>query len=664
MTEAGFRDHMPTTTLASAGSQSTNSKSATCDDDDTFPGPIQPPAPSPRVAPRGDKQETLVNVADSKHLTRSSHDSGGPSRGAPPPVPQSILRNNDNNKDIDLENDEEKAEEARSASIRGPPPPVPRPAVIKPNVPTSVAPQRQPPAVPGRPITNPQGIMLDQSSERNCQEKSHISPPKPHGVPPPVPRSPSAKTKIPPQLVPFNPNVPPPSDSKETHTTPSDTNPDLESSEKTENSENVSKLNAVINKSKRPTIIRPSKPVIKSNLEQNVDNPAHSANKAESNISPTPRLPRFVDSKLSKTSPFHDTLDEDTVPEFKKLKPTVDKKNEGDESVFTAGSGSSGATVQGQFTVPLKPKPMSSRGPPPEMKPKPSVLQLKSQVSAKPLPSPSLNELESHEQTTNVDHESGKKENNNEKVSPQREQNKNDTNEFAQAVKSTLPKRPTIIRPNRAVKFGSVENVSQAIDGKRIDSDDHMKTFIDDSAAISSSLQSQPPLPNKRPVSMINIHKAMEEPSDCFNTNSSNSSENISETLRPKPLPRPAARTRPVSMRVPPMPRPPLPSTGSKTEKSNRGRSDLPPRPLLKPQPSSSDHNDESTVDEMTNENLGTSHLFGVSVLPRPELDHSGRPKSFRKPQHPRSAQKSSESSEEEEFVTANEKPDRPSGNF
>ncbi|XP_053400118.1 SH3 domain-containing protein 19-like [Mercenaria mercenaria] len=657
MSEIGFRDSKPSAPSndsANADSHPPIQPSPT--GEKMSLNPAQAPAPAPRASPRGDKQEKPQDRTDSRGL----------SRGAPPPVPRNSVIRNNVEKEESSTDIEHKTEEVKTVPHRGQPPPVPRPTIIKPNVPPSVPSGRPPPALPGRPPASPkdphQGFPSEHLSEQKSGNiESHPSPPpKPRGAPPPVPRNPSVRNKLP------SPIVPRKTDdlSNEIH---QDSHVDTDSNEKSEQIEDVSELYAVINKPKRPTIIRPGRPSAKSETEPKLENEVKPADEIKPKVSPTPRISKNIEheteSKVTENSEdlreglSENVNDGNPVPEFlrKKLKPTVDV---GDRNVDE-----SGPTAGGGPNVPLKPRPQSTRGPPPATKPKPSVLP-KPQVAAKPQSTVKVNETGTHKHIVGTEAETEKKENNDQSVSPQSEQVRTEINEASQNVKPAT-KRPTIIRPSRSVKSGSVENVNQENSSRKTDSDKPY-LFSDDSA-IGSQPHTQPPLPNKRPVSMINIHKAVENEdnhiSENLQSNSSRSSENVSETLRPKPSPRPAARSRPVTMIVPPVSRPPLPNAGPKIDKSS-----LPPRPQGRPPPkpqvseTEQDHVKDDTHNELSDEKPSLRVPFGVSVLPRPETECSGPPKPVRRPPPPKtSAHKSSDSSDEEEFITAKEKPDRPS---
>ncbi|XP_060556964.1 SH3 domain-containing protein 19-like [Ruditapes philippinarum] len=616
-----------------------------------FAAPAHPPAPAPRVSPR-------VEKPDKAHTSP---------RGAPPPVPRhSVIRTN-----VDEESDivhESKSEEIKTVP-RGPPPPVPRPTIIKPNVPPSVPSGRTPP-LPGRPPVSPkvphQGISEHFLEHNLDSHDSQVSPPMPHGAPPPVPKGPSVMNKLPSPLVPRKINDLPQKDTNEIHKNSVDTNinaADLQ--DKTDTVEDVSELYAVINKPKRPTIIRPGRPSSTVKTESNTENEASSANEIKPKVSPTPRLPRNIKNE-SEPSNVDNSLDgskehsenksdANPVPEFlrKKLKSTVDQgdKQETDESGPTAGGGPK---------VPLKPRPLSSKGPPPATKPKPSVLP-KPQIASKPQSTVKAPETESHEATFSQN-AMEKKSIENQSEFHDNEVHKEAVHEVPQQVKPAMTKRPTIIRPNKSVKTGSVENVSVESRTEKSDSD-KVNLFSDDSA-IDVKHRTQPPLPNKRPVSMINIHRAVENEehnmSENLSYNSSRSIENVSEPVRPKP--RPAARSRPVTMIVPPVSRPPLPSAGPKRDKSGQPSRPLGRPPVKPPAPEMDNHGKKhDSEDDVCDKKPLSQVPFGVSVFPKSEMENDSPPKPIHRPPPPmKSPRKSLDSSDDEEFVTAKEKPDRP----
>lgn len=642
MSEIGFRDSKastPANNPVEALSQSSKPSMSTEDGTGTTG---HPPAPAPRVAPRVEKQTNL-----------DSTDSRDPARGPPPRVPRHslILKNNKNEETDEMENEikvltpaviNDDNEKAKGLTHRGPPPPVPRPTVIKPDNSPLGGPHRQPPPVPGRPTVS----LEDSERKLDFNESNSISPPRPLGAPPPLPRSPSARNKLP-SPVPLRSKNISQKDTIEIHQAGDNKNSDSDSNEKPEKVEDVNDLYAVINKPKRPTIIRPGKPT-----EEKLKTETKTSEEIKPRLSP-----RKTENNAES---YSEVIDENPVPEFlrKKLKQTVDveSKSEANGVSPTAGGGP---------TSPLKLRPISSRGPPPATKPKPSVLP-KPQVAAKPVSAvKTYEDKHGDTETENERTESDVK-----VISSQSEKPGGSLSDISEAVKQLKPaavKRPTIIRPSRSAKYGSVENISHGSATDKTKSDEMLKPFSDDSA-IESKPHPLLPLPNRRPVSLINIHKAVEDDdhiSETLTTASSKSSENVSETLRPKPSPRPAARSRPVTMIVSPVSRPPLPSTGPRLAKSSG-----PSRPQGGPpiQTLTNDieqddmkHGSEKEMDH----NKANKHVpLGVPVFPKVETEHSSPPKPVRRPPPPKSSpHKTSESSDDEEFVTAKDKPDRPPGN-
>ncbi|XP_052794680.1 SH3 domain-containing protein 19-like [Mya arenaria] len=168
---------------------------------------------------------------------------------------------------------------------------------------------------------------------------------------------------------------------------------------------------------------------------------------------------------------------------------------------------------------------------------------------------------------------------------------------------------------------------------------------------------------------MVNIPKNLElelANNNLPKANTARSSENVSSTGEnftamslPKPSPRPAARSRPASMMVQPVSKPPPPSLGPSLDDSSvKMKSQGPPsRPAFKPSrpaphiKQTHDSTEQSTEKSQDAPDRKPFHQrIGVSVMPRPPA--------------PARQQKAedTDSSEEEEFFNAQEKPDRPPG--
>ncbi|KAL4229839.1 hypothetical protein ACF0H5_010231 [Mactra antiquata] len=567
-------------------------------------------------------------------------------RGAPPHVPRNpvtkstIVPNADdssdeNKNDTAKDNQSETIQNSQSHIMRGPPPPVPRPTVIRPKGPPLSGPPRLPPPVPGRPKDQVTDVNADSKIGSDIGSSVKTTPPRPSvapplsGAPPPLPRTPSARQRpLPPSSS--------PSVSKQNEIQNED-NPNTIENEGL-NVDNNQDFYAVIERPKRPTIIRPKKKESDSSEE----------NKQKITPDLPPRLYENDDNENINTNSNADKKEsmskdcpdgQNEVPEFlrKKLKSTtVENTSNSDTASLSAGS---------KPEISTNPRPLSSGAPPPPLKPKPSVLP-KPQVAAKPAISAKPVAITTANQNTsnslNEIH-----------VSTNRETNLNSThktNENTDVSKPTMVKRPTIIRPSKGGNFGSVENVS--LNNKS----NETSHSVDDSAINSVVKRSQPPLPNKRPVSMVDIHKAVENEEKHFNNSHNNITSSVEDInngeLRPKPSPRPVVRTRPTSMMVPPVSRPPQPTTlPNKSENSS---------PPLRPQIRAPN----KTTDSDGNKPPARPHApIGVAVLPNMGGDF-GPPKPARRPPPPSKSspkqQQDSSSDDDDEFVTAQEKPDRP----
>ena len=320
----------------------------------------------------------------------------------------------------------------------------------------------------------------------------------------------------------------------------------------------------VINKPKRPTIIRPGRPVVKeSSASEDKDTPKPVRNPPV----PSPRMTRKDVGTLSadlnltnlKMVVKAEEPGPDSTPEFLKLKlkSTVGQSDDSSETGID--------------------KNKAGKAPPPVLapKPKPGVLP-KPQVMAKP----KLNKDSPSNQVRESNNENfiNKSVNISVKRTNIDEHQRNEAHdEDVIAPKSTSVKRPTIIRP---AKSQSVEKLSSS---ESLNSGDKAnenlkqvgKSFnhtVDDSS-LRPKPRNQPPLPNKRPVSMINIPKTVEHDIDEITTSKSMNFASGDSVDKPKPVPRPVARARPMSMVVP----------LNKHVAHVEDKSDLPPRPLHRP---------------------------------------------------------------------------------
>lgn len=396
---------------------------------------------------------------------------------------------------------------------------------------------------------------------------------------------------------------------------------------------------AVINKPKRPTIIRPSKPSIK---ESSVDSDDQKA--VRNPPVPSPRMPRkereanSSDSEFSsqKTAVGKDELGiANTTPEFLKLKLKSTTNQSSDTNDTNSGTKRETVSI--------------GKGPPPVLtpKPKPGILA-KPQVSTKPKFNTSsetdqTGEIRNAMLTDNADKSIDKT---SVKVNEQKRNEERDVD--IGSLKQAAVQRPTIIRPAKSL---STEKLNSSDSQKGADTT--QGSFVSDRTNISRSVDDsdlsakpilQPPLPNKRPVSMINIPKSVEQ-----DTNEVPSSKSMNFAAgdiggKPQPVPRPVARARPMSVAVP----------VSKQTSGIEERSAGPPRPQHRP----------------VEHDTGKKVPLGVAVLPRPiKSETSGDivtpPKQERRPPPPKVSPRSEETGTSERYNKISPqgppKPGRPS---
>ena len=399
---------------------------------------------------------------------------------------------------------------------------------------------------------------------------------------------------------------------------------------------------AVIHKSKRPTIIRPGRPMLPKEVA--ISNEGDSKMSGRNPPLPSPRLVRkdefktetVIGGKDISKSEVENT--QDKTPEFLKLKL---KSTTGEAS--TAGGvrpENKGETIEMNKVHPPSLAP----------KPKPGILP-KPQVAAKP----KLNKSSVTSQNIGVkddivkDHfESSIKhsENNEDKYSENL--HKEPIPAPAVDLKHSVVKRPTIIRPAKSQsieKINSTESQNSfhmQQEATRID--DNRQSF--DDSDLWPKPRSQPPVPNKRPVSMINIPKSVEQDSHEMSFSKSMNFASGDSTDKPKPVPRPAARPRPVSVAVP--------NLGHQSE-AHLEKASQPPRPLQRPP-------EQDTMKKVP---------LGVSVLPQLGKFESSHDKVItpakpaRRPPPPKISPKTEEkdSSEDETAISqpGPPKPSRPS---
>ena len=313
---------------------------------------------------------------------------------------------------------------------------------------------------------------------------------------------------------------------------------------------------AVINKPKRPTIIRPGRPVVKEpKVTEDGDGPKPARKPPE----PSPRMPRkeagalITDTNATnhKTNVANEESGTNSTPEFMKLKLK--------------------STVNQSAEIDIDKAKVHKEGnaPPPVLapKPKPGVLP-KPQVMAKPM---SVQDSASS-QTEGYDNDKSVK-----MGTPGEEDTNERLDKEAVIIKPTTVKRPTIIRPS---KSQSVEKLNssetQSIENKTNEGFNQGKINFnqaaDDSSLGKRTNMQPPPLPNKRPVSMINIPDTVEHDTNEITAyKSMNFASGNGVKDKPKPVPRPVARPRPMSMIVP----------GNKH--ADEEKSDFPPKPLHRP---------------------------------------------------------------------------------
>ena len=386
---------------------------------------------------------------------------------------------------------------------------------------------------------------------------------------------------------------------------------------------------AVINKTKRPTIIRPGRPVVPKELSNSEDQipvknpPVPSPRMARKDLSDTVIASQKLDVKTESGS-------SDAKPEFLKLrlKSTTEQSE--------TASKTSLDNEKGALRV--------EKGPPPVLspKPKPGVLP-KPQVLAKPKINRSVDA--SHDKDVNKEIVANKSEescfsdkNENTLDEHDKELKSEPLGDFSVNLKPAAVKRPTIIRPAKShsvEKLNASESQSSDVNQENDKTDiTRVKQFLDDSN-LRPKPRTQPPLPNKRPVSMINIPKSVEQDTDEM---PSSRSMNFASGDKPKPIPRPAARARLVSVAVP--------------NTSQDETSSLPPRSQHRP----SGHE--------------TAKKLGVSVLPQPDKsdtfdDILAPSKPARRPPPPKVSPKTEEKAASDDEIKRSPgglpKPSRPS---
>ena len=432
-----------------------------------------------------------------------------------------------------------------------------------------------------------------------------------------------------PPTVPFKPPEPPKRPGIPDSTGSSSLNkPQLAASTDESGNEQTQSENsyAVIQKPKRPTIIRPGKP----ETIQNTENKEQVFSHMPSNGTPT-LPPRLYDENSKDAS--------DNLPEFlkKKLKSTVVNDSE--------------RTTEEN-------KDQGSIGPPPATKPKPSVRPKpptpnKPSVSSKPtIIKPSLPVKSQSSDDVTVP-----------ETLKQTADDTADKLDQTEILKPISTKRPTIIRPSKPAGSGSMENIPTSENSQ---ADLRVKDDCD--------LHRPKAFPSQRPVTMFNFSNTAEQ--DLMNKGShlntktdfgeNGSSQEDVSISRPKPLPRPAARSRPASMMVQSVSKPVSGTSSSQDDAGLPAKHSSPPlRPAAKPS--------RPSLPAMAQEPQNTNHppsgeathaeksvrKFGVSVLPQPSAPP--KPPSPRKTET-QTAGKPESSSSDEEFVDAQDKPDRPSG--
>ena len=318
---------------------------------------------------------------------------------------------------------------------------------------------------------------------------------------------------------------------------------------------------AVINKPKRPTIIRPGRPVVKeSTVTEDSDTPKPARNPP----APSPRMTRkdagALPTDASATNlKTHATIKEysaNSTPEFLqlKLKSTV---NQSDET----GIDKNKSEKEGKVPPPvLAPKPKPGVLPKPQVMAKPKSIKnsSSSQFGEKDKEHFTDKSVKISDKNTNAD-----------------EEHENETLD-EEAPKLHSVKRPTIIRPSKSrsvEKLSSSESLSignktnEGLDQEGLNFNQTVDDF-----SLKPQPRDQPPRPNRRPVSMINIPKTVERDiNEITASKSMNFASGDTVEDKPKPVPRPVARARPMSMAVP------------VNKHVDEEKSYLPPRPLHRP---------------------------------------------------------------------------------
>ena len=394
---------------------------------------------------------------------------------------------------------------------------------------------------------------------------------------------------------------------------------------------------AVINKPKRPTIIRPGRPVVPkepaSTLEDDskvpiTNPPRHSPRLARKEVNENSTETVIVSKDTNFKSEAVNS--EDKIPEFLKLKlksTTEETKTAGD-----IHSQNKEETVKVHKLPPpvLAPKPKPGILPKPQVSPKPKLNKTidTSQNEVK-------NEIvrDKFDNSINIDGRSEVK--NDEKTNSEQK-----PDPFVDL--KPLVKRPTIIRPAKAQsveKLNSTESQNTQQESERIE-DSSFRQSLDDSN-LRPTPRAQPPIPNKRPVSMINIPKSIEQDTSdmSFSKSMNFASGDIGD--KPKPVPRPAARARPMSIAVPGL-RKPLSDTNLEVKQ--------PPRPQQRPP-------EPEVVKKVP---------LGVSVLPQPDKIASSNDKvtpakPARRPPPPKIEGKDSSDDDTKTSPPGPPKPGRPS---
>ena len=528
--------------------------------------------------------------------------------------------------------------EVSGSGLRQPPPPVPRNSFKRPEVPPQLKtdegnntagvskplpPPPKRPSVPNKQLVSPQ----DESNE-----------PKPQNLLLPTP---VVKSRV-------NSNV--------------NSNNDNVNTNSVDIPDDPSALYAVINKPKKPTIIRPGKPSVKTGTEPKPDS-----------------SPIQIHDLQTETG-----SSDQNVPEFlrKRLKPTVNTEGEPTDNP---------TSVQGPILQPRPAPPLK-----PQVGTKPS-LAAKPMVSAKPVIESAINS--SVDTAENKGHTFEAKTVNS-------EQNSEQTNFPNQTSKPNPVRKPTIIRLSKSFHSGSVDNVQES---------NTNSSATENSIDNLSKPQPPPPKP-RRPASVAITPKPAETDTSVHkqdldtilrrqrepDTSNNEPGTQAVPKMSPRPSPRPAARTRPVSMMISPVARPPLPKHSFTTDdtqnkESHSHISNNPPRPPskspTKPQTSPSEHKN-STDHHPTHTNTEEApakphrmsvHKIGVSVFPqlkpvaqqKPEPESkpepSPPPKPTHGPQHPPPPARpgkpvtnveldDTDSSQDEDFVIAKDRPERPPG--